>query len=102
MVILVSGATATVRRYAAHVGRFLGPRNGNSVEEMATCGQPWAADNDAFAAWDQERFWKMIIKISNADLSHFLWVACPDVVGNAAASLDNWEAWFPQIDYLGV
>jgi len=69
---------------------------------MATCGQPWAADNDAFAAWDQERFWKMIIKISNADLSHFLWVACPDVVGNAAASLDNWEAWFPQIDYLGV
>lgn len=102
MKILVSGATATVRRYAAHVGRFLGPRNGNSVTEIVASGQVWAADNDAFAAWDQERFWVMLSKIAKADRSRFLWVACPDVVGDSRATLDNWDVWFPQIDYLGL
>ena len=104
MIILVSGATKTVNKYqgTSHVGRFLGPRNGNSVQVVADSGLPWAADNDAYAAWDEERFWVMLAKLAKVDLARFLWVAVPDVVANAQATLDNWHVWFPQIDALGL
>lgn len=101
MILLVSGATRTVARHPA-VGRFVGPRNGNRIEEIATSGRVWAADNDAFCAWDQERFWTMLGKIARVDRSRFLWVACPDVVADAKATLESWDAWIPQLEYLGL
>ncbi len=65
-------------------------------------GHLWAADNDAFSAWDQERFWKMLRAISLADRSRFLWVVCPDVVADAQATVNRWVEWWPQLDALGI
>jgi hypothetical protein len=101
MIILVSGATRTVERYP-QLGRLVSPRAGNSIEDMAASGRPWAADNDAFLAWDQERFYVMLARIAKADRSRLLWVAVPDVVGDAQATVNRWHEWYRQLDYLGL
>jgi len=101
MIILVSGATRTVGRYP-HLGRLVAPRCGNAIDEVAGSGRPWAADNDAFSAWDPERFWRMLARIAAADRSGLLWVACPDVVGDAQATVNRWLEWYPQLEYLGL
>jgi hypothetical protein len=105
VVILVSGATKTFRRYQGHpsFGHLKTPRNGNCVAAIVATGHVWAADNDAFGAWDAERFWAMLKAISNAsDLSRFLWVAVPDVVADAQATVNRWHEWWPQIEALGL
>lgn len=101
MIILVSGATKTVANYPA-CGRLISPRGGNSIQKIASSGRYWAADNDAFLAWDQERFWKMLGKITKVDCSRFLWVACPDVVGNAQETINRWIEWYPQLNAIGL
>jgi hypothetical protein len=62
-----------------------------------------AADNDAFKAWDQARYLRMINKIvSTLDRSRFLWVTIPDVVGDAKATVDRWNEWYPRIRDVGL
>ena len=105
MIILVSGATKTFRRFQGNrsFGCLKTPRGGNSVETIVASGHHWAADNDAFAAWSAERFQRMLTEIHRAtDLSRFLWVAVPDVVGDAQATVNRWHEWYPQIEYLGL
>jgi hypothetical protein len=102
MIILVSGATRTVERFRDQLGRLVTPRGGNSIDGIAGGGQLWAADNDAFGAWDEGRFRKMLDRISRVDRSRFLWVALPDVVGNARETIDRWGEWYPQVVRLGV
>lgn len=101
MKLLVSGATKTVALHP-EVGVLLSPRARNSIESVSRSGRPWAADNDAFLAWDHDRFRKMIATIARVETSRFLWVACPDVVGNAHKTLDRWSEWHPEIDRLGL
>lgn len=62
MMLLVGGATATVRRYAGHphLGRFTQPRSGNDLRELATCGMAWAADNDGFIQFDPRAYLAMV------------------------------------------
>ncbi len=83
--------TKTFRRFQGveSFGHLKTPRNGNCVEAIVRSGHLWAADNDAFSAWDQERFWKMLRAISLADRSRFLWVVCPDVVADAQATVNR-------------
>ncbi len=105
MKILINGATKTFNRYSdsPYLGKFLSPSSGNSMESIVSSQHEWAADNDAFTNWNQEKFWAMLNKIANvSDLSRFLWVACPDVVGDAQSTINRWHEWFPQIDYLGL
>ncbi len=105
MVILVSGATATLRRFEPHphLGRLKTPIGGNAIETIVASGSPWAADNAVYSRWDQEKFWTMLRSISQAsDLSRLLWVACPDVVGDAQSTINRWHEWFPQLDALGL
>lgn len=101
MIILVSGATTTVARYP-QCGVLVNPCRWGSIAAIADSGRPWAADNDAFKAWDQERFWAMLGKISQVDRSRFLWCACPDVVGDAQATVNRWHEWQPQLAYLDI
>ncbi len=100
MILLVSGATRDVAK--VDCGILVTPRGRNSIENIATSGRQWAADNDAFLAWDQERFERFISRISECDRSRFLWVACPDVVSDAGATLDRWAEWFPILHGLGL
>ncbi len=102
---MIAGATKTFRRYQGHpaLGHLKTPRGGNSIETIVASGRPWAADNDAFGAWSPERFWTMLTAIAHAsDRSRFLWVACPDVVADAQATVNRWHKWAPQIAYLGL
>jgi hypothetical protein len=99
MIILVNGATKTVARYPK-VGRLISPRSGNSIHRIAKSGRLWAADNDAFGAWNEKRFQTMIVKISQIDHTNLLWIACPDVVSNAQETVNRWHEWYPRIACL--
>ncbi len=99
MMILVNGATKTVERYSA-LGCLVQPRKCNSIERVASSGRLWAADNDCYQGLDVERFRSMIRRIHCADCSRLLWVACPDVVSDAQATINRWPEWFPQFACL--
>lgn len=101
MLLLVSGATQETQKHP-ECGILVTPRNGNAIDTIVRSAKPWAADNDAFAAWDADRFWSMLTRIARADRSRFLWVACPDVVGDAQATVNRWFEWYPQIEALGL
>ena len=101
MIILVNGATKTVANHP-ECGVLIQPRNWTSLESLAISGRTWAADNDCFQGLNVEAFWRMIIRISKVDRSRLLWVACPDVVGNAQETVNRWVEWFPQLDYLNL
>lgn len=95
MRILVSGATATVRKLASKypdtLGVLLTPQNGNRVCSLPL---PWAADNAAFSNPDDDKFWRMCIDAWNTDRFHPpMWVAVPDVVGDHAATLQLFDCW---------
>lgn len=78
--LLVSGATVTVARYAGHphLGRLTQPRCGNDIKEMAASGFWWAADNDALAGLDPDAYLAMLDAIALADISRLLFVTVPD------------------------
>jgi hypothetical protein len=99
--LLVSGATRDVERHP-ECGVLVTPHNGNSIEKIAESGRTWAADNSAFGAWDEEKFKRMLAKIGVANHSRLLWVACPDVVGNAEETVARFREWMPRIAESGL
>lgn len=94
--ILVSGATATVDRYAGSgcIGRLLRPGNGNRPTAL-----PWAADNGAFTGFDADKFRDFLDRIANA--SGCMWVAAPDVVADHSATLERFASWEPEMHRAG-
>lgn len=90
MIILVSGATKTVKKYSEshNLGCLLTPRSGNSFESM--CGLPWAADNDCFNGLDELKFMLMLERIKGTDP---LFVTAPDVVSEAEQTLELFWKW---------
>lgn len=73
------------------------PAAGNRVEHALGLGLPWAADNAAFSGFDERKFMRMLDRI--AGKPGCLWVASPDEVGHAAATLDMFERWEPIIRF---
>lgn len=101
--LLVGGATTTVSRQPIEsVGHLIQPRAWASLETITGTGRKWAADNDCFQRLDVEAYWQMITRVSRADRSNLLWVAVPDVVGNAQETINRWYEWYPQLDHLGL
>lgn len=95
MRILVSGATATVRRladqYRDHLGVLMTPQNGN---RLCSLPLPWAADNAAFSRPDDIKFSRLCVESWALDRYHPpLWVAVPDAVGDHAATLQLFGWW---------
>ncbi len=95
MRILVSGATATVRRLADQYREYLGvlrtPQDGN---RLCSLPLPWAADNAAFSNPDDAKFSRLCAESWALDRYHPpLWVAVPDVVGDHAATLRLFGWW---------
>jgi len=99
VLLLVSGATATIRKYrdSHNLGCLLTPRAGNTVESM--CGLPWAADNDCFNGFDESRYLSMLQKIKGQSP---LFVTSPDVVGDAEATISMFYTWEPVIRSYGL
>lgn len=61
MILFVSGATATIRKHAdsPHLGRLIQPENGNDMADLATCGLPAGADNNALQGVNPDRLLAM-------------------------------------------
>lgn len=78
--LLVGGATATIRRLSPHphLGRFTQPRSGNDLAELAGSGLWWAADNDALQGLDVDAYLAMVDRIAAGDRSRLLFVTAPD------------------------
>jgi len=100
MYILVSGATVTVRELIVqhpNLGVLLCAKNWNVAPERGTV---WAADNSAFAGFDEAMFIQMLEKIRGRDDCRF--VTAPDVVGDHAETLRLWERWHRRIRDYGL
>lgn len=103
MMMFVSGATKTIRRlreaaearpYIGRLGRLMRPGNGNLPDDL-----PWGCDNAAFTGFDEPRFRKMLDRM--VLFPGCSWVACPDVVGDATASLAQFRVWEPRLHAMG-
>lgn len=106
MILLVSGATATLRGLPldAPVGHLVTPHTQNRIDAIACSGRPWAADNGCGpkadgtpGQLDPGAFRQMLREIKAAlrlpGARRPLWVAVPDVVGDAAATAERWREW---------
>lgn len=104
MLLLATQSIPQMVRYAhPNLGRLLQPRSCERAAETAKLGIRWAADNDGFGGWSHERerrFARMLDKL--AGLPGCMWVASPDVVGDAGLTDLLFEEWAPQIKARGL
>ncbi len=100
MILLVSGSTRMVRETAVlhpgRLGHLLTPRNGFRSSMLAT-GLPIAADNGAYTGLDVPRFRAMLAWLTCLPRGRCLWAVCPDVVGDAAATLALFDEWCAEV-----
>lgn len=87
-------------RYREHIGVLLTPNNRNSVESVVSTGLPWAIDNGAFSGFNANAFMKLCLNAEGQP--RLMWVACPDVVGDAAATMVQFERWHAGLERLGL
>jgi hypothetical protein len=71
------------------------------VAAAHAAGAVWCADNSCFSdRWDWRAWWTFLT--NNADRADScLFAVAPDVVGDAAATLEKSAPWLPQIRALG-
>lgn len=102
MRLLVSGATATLRRHpdSPYLGTLVVPAARNRLDPVLASGLPWAADNAAFTGFDPAAFCRMLRRIAHRPGCRF--VALPDVVGDAASTFALFAAWEPVVRVLGL
>jgi hypothetical protein len=93
--LLVSGATATLERIRhPRLGRLMRPGNGNRPDAL-----PWAADNGAYGGFEASSFEAMLERFAGARGCR--WVAAPDVVAEAEATLAQFKEWEPRLHAAG-
>src|SRR3954470_1595236 len=96
MLILVHAAPTSLEAYRhPNLGVLSSPRRFYLDVE----GWTWAADNDAFSAWDAARYRRMLDGIS--DLPGGLFVTVPDVVGDGTATLELYDEWEAEVRAAG-
>lgn len=107
--LLVTIALPQICEYSGPVGRLLTPRHYPRIEDTILAGIPWALDNDAYSGFDEDRFLRMLDKAAQAtdaavrftnNAAKF--VTAPDVVGEAAPTLELFDKWEPIIRAAGL
>ena len=103
--IYLSGCAARSRlpgMQAAGIGLMLTPDAGYGPE-WASAVSHWAADNGCYSAGDRFDFgyWLAWLERLSVVRSHCLFAVVPDVVGDAAATLQRWEAMAHRVRPLG-
>jgi hypothetical protein len=85
------------------LGVMANPRSlrGGQTETVVRLGIPWAADNDAFTRFDEGRWLDWLETMPEAARRLCLFAAAPDVVGDAAATLERSRPYLPVIRALG-
>src|SRR5262245_44462667 len=90
MLVLVSGATRSVPNYG-HTGYLIVPRMWTDPDTLDLASTPHAMDNGCFNGLDEGGFMRMLYAYrKKADP---LFVAVPDKVADAAATLQLWPFW---------
>lgn len=103
MLIMVSGATATVRTMSPlFVGRLITPQNGNDVKTLAESGMTWAADNGCFTGLDAVKYTKMLDRLAQHRNDRLKFVTVPDVVADHAATVALFVEWIGAVDGRGL
>lgn len=113
MILLISGATATIRRLppGAPVGHLITPHTGNDIQAIAASGRPYAADNGCGpkadgtpGELDEDAFMAMCEQVARhcdpwrePRTRRPLWVAVPDAVGDADRTWELWRTWAPRL-----
>lgn len=82
------------------LGRLIQPRHFSSIEQTGAAGIPWAADNDCFQGLDAHAYSLMLDRI--AGVPGCLFVTVPDVVGDAQATAELFDAWAPELEARGL
>jgi hypothetical protein len=101
MIVLASITRDQMREHPhPNLGQLVTPRIMGGVEQTAEDGLPWAADNDAFSGLNIPRYERMLDTIRG--LPGCLFVACPDVVGNAHQTDVMFRRWAPGIARRGL
>jgi hypothetical protein len=86
--------------YVAYCGFFTSPRNSSRSDEALALGAVWAADNDCFVGFNPDRIERWLKRYqSQANTCQFF--NCPDVICNAAGTLERFAQWQPVIKSLG-
>jgi hypothetical protein len=98
MILMVSGATATVRKWK-QVGELIVPGAGNNPDGLKLVPGFWAMDNGAYSGFEPDTFVRMLERFHGRKGCRF--VACPDVVGDAYGTLQNWPFWSQLIRGVG-
>lgn len=103
MLILVTKALPALTRMrestGVDIGRLLTPREFSRASETPDLGFRWGADNDAFQSFDPIAFGRMLHAVTG--LTGGLFVATPDVVADADATLSQFERWSPEVRETG-
>ncbi|GAB4440298.1 MAG: hypothetical protein OHK0015_36120 [Chloroflexi bacterium OHK40] len=112
MILLASGATTTVARFAGHpaLGRLIQPRSWNRVDAVARSGMAWGADNDALAGVKPDAYLAILDAIARAPREQLKFVATPDAVERTAAGIIGswegtlwlWRCWRPALMHRGL
>lgn len=94
MILFVSGATATVRKYR-RCGELIVPEAGNSPDSLRLRPGMWAGDcgcySSPFGEVDIAAFMLMLQRFHGRRGCRFM--ACPDRVGDAHQTLLQWPFW---------
>ncbi len=99
MIVLVSGATRFER--SESIGHLVVPRQGNHPSSLDLT-KPWAMDNGAFTGFDEGAYVRMLERYQAYQTSQTCrFVTAPDVVGDAACTLDRWPFWSQLLRGMG-
>lgn len=98
MLLLVSGATVTVKRWQ-QVGELIVPAARSLPDSLRLAPGMWAMDNGAYSGFDVEAFVRMLETFHGRKGCRF--VSCPDVVADAHATLTRWPFWSRLIRGVG-
>jgi hypothetical protein len=101
VLLLITKAHPSMVRYAhPNLGRLVVPRDHARVADTAAAGIEWAADNGAYSGLDELAFGRMLDRLQGVPGCRF--VVAPDRVGDAAATLELFERWQPEIAGRGL
>lgn len=101
MLLLVHKAHKTLLQHQhPNVGRLVSPRHYGRIAATPRAGMLWAADNDAYSAWDEKRYDRMLNALIG--VPGCLFVTAPDVVGDSVGTTFLFHHWGPVLHGLGL
>lgn len=87
--------------FTEQLGILVSPRMIPSRDWLRNASVTWAADNDCFQGLDRAAYLAMLKELARyAGQCRF--VAAPDVVGDATATLLRFKLWLPTLKYYGL